>query len=67
MAKTNAQRQKEYRERKKLESGEFLEKEKNRQKKYYKKTSGLNKKQLNERRKAVNERQTQVTIHPVVM
>ena len=41
MAKTNAEKQKEYRERKKLESDEFLEKERKRQKKYYVKTTQL--------------------------
>ena len=56
MAKTNAEKQKEYRERKKLESDEFLEKERKRQKKYYVKTTQLKKKELKERRQAVKER-----------
>ena len=56
MAKTNAEQQKEYRERKKLESDEFLEKERKRQKTYYVKTTQLKKKELKERRQAVKER-----------
>ena len=56
MAKTNAQKQREYRERKKQQSDSFLEKERKRQKRYYKKTSELSKKQLKERRIAVKER-----------
>ena len=56
MAKTNAQKQKDYRERKKRESNKFLEKERNRQKKYYKKTSELTTQQLTKRRKEVKER-----------
>ena len=56
MAKTNAEKQKEYRERKKLQSGSFLEKERKRQKKNYVKTAELTKKQLKERREKVNER-----------
>ena len=49
MAKTNAEKQKEYRERKKLESDEFLEKERKRQKKYYVKTTQLKKKELKDK------------------
>ena len=56
MAKTNAEKQKEYRERKKLESDEFLEKERKRQKTYYVKTTQLKKKELKERRQAAKER-----------
>ena len=56
MAKTNAEKQKEYRERKKLESDEFLEKERKRQRKHYVKTTQLKKKELKERRQAVKER-----------
>ena len=56
MAKTNAEKQIEYRERKKLESDEFLEKERKRQKKYYVKTTQLKKKELKERIQAVKER-----------
>ena len=56
MAKTNAEKQKDYRERKKLVSDEFVEKERKRQKKYYVKTSQLKKNELKERREAVKER-----------
>ena len=57
MAKTNAQRQKEYRERKKAEPGEkFLEKERKRQKKYYIKTKTLSAKELKDRRENVKHR-----------
>ena len=56
MAKTNAEKQKEYRERKKLESDKFLEKERKRQKKYYIKTTQLKKKEMKEHRQAVKER-----------
>ena len=35
MGKTNAERQKEYRERKRLNDPKFLDKEKKRQKKYF--------------------------------
>ena len=41
MAKTNAQKQREYKKRKKLESDKVLEKEKKRQKKYYGKRHNL--------------------------
>ena len=56
MAKTNAEKQKDYRERKKLVSDEFLEKERKRQKTYYVKTSQLKKNELKKRREAVKER-----------
>ena len=56
MAKTNAEKQKDYRERKKLVSDEFLEKERKRQKMYYVKTSQLKKNELKKRREAVKER-----------
>ena len=56
MAKTNAQKQREYRERKKLNDPKFLEKERKRQKAYYVKTSNLSKKELKERRIDVKER-----------
>ena len=57
MAKTNAERQREYRERKKREVGsKFLEKERKRQQKYYVKTADLAKKDLKERREAVKMR-----------
>ena len=46
MAKTNAEKQKGYREPKKLVSDEFLEKERKRQKKHYVKTSQLKKNEL---------------------
>ena len=47
MAKTNAERQREYRERKKAQSGStYLEKERKRQKKYYVKAKDLSKKEL---------------------
>ena len=58
MAETNAQKQREYRERKKLESDKFLEKERKRQKKVLtsQKHHNLLKKQLKERRLVVKER-----------
>ena len=56
MAKTNAEKQKYYRERKKLVSDEFLEKERKRQKKWYVKTSQPKKNELKERREVVKER-----------
>ena len=56
MAKTNAEKQKDYRQRKKLVSDEFLEKERKRQKTYYVKTSQLKKNELKKRREAVKER-----------
>ena len=56
MAKTNAEKQKDYRERKKLVSDEFLEKERKRQKTYYVKTSQLKKNELKKRREAVKEK-----------
>ena len=49
MAKTNVQKQREYKKRKKLESDKFLEKEIKRQKNYY----ATYVKQLKERRLAV--------------
>ena len=55
MAKTNAEKQREYRERKKLESKNFLEKERKRPRKYYIKTSQLTKKKLKQRRIAVKK------------
>ena len=48
--------QKNRRERKKLASDEFIEKERKRQKKYYVKTSQLKKNQLNKFREAIKER-----------
>ena len=56
MAKTNAEKQKDYREWKKLVRDEFLEKERKRRKKYYVKTSQLKKNDLKKRREAVKER-----------
>ena len=50
MAKTNTQKQRKYRERKKLNDSKFLEKDRKRQKGYYVKTSNLSKKGLKERR-----------------
>ena len=49
-------KQREYRERKKLESENFLEKERKRQRKNHIKTSPLTKKQLKERRIAAKKR-----------
>ena len=43
MGKTNSQRQKEYRELKKLNDSNFLQKERTRQKTYYKPTNSLKK------------------------
>ena len=48
MAKTYAQKQREYRERKKLNDPKFLEKERKQQKAYYVKISNLSKKELKE-------------------
>lgn len=56
MVKSNAQKQKDYRERKKLEDPKFLEKECKRQKANYVKTSTLSKNELKKRRTAVKER-----------
>ena len=56
MAKTYAQKQREYRERKKLNDPMFLEKERKQQKAYYVKISNLSKKELKERRIEVKER-----------
>ena len=56
MAQTNAEKQKDYREWKKLVSDEFLEKERKDKKKCYVKTSQLKKKKLKKRREAVKER-----------
>ena len=56
MVKSNAEKQRDYRERKKLEGPDFLEKERKRQKENYVKTSSLSKKELQERRIAVKER-----------
>ena len=56
MAKTNAEKQKDYREWTKLVRDEFLEKERKRRKKYYVKTSQLKKNDLKKRREAVKER-----------
>ena len=56
MGKTNAQRQKKYRERKKLSDPNFLKRESMRQKRYYKPTKTLTKSQLKKRREAVKRR-----------
>ena len=58
MAKTNAQKDSEYIERKKIagKKQKKKQKEKKRQKKYYTKTIQLTKKQLKEQRLAVKER-----------
>ena len=57
MAKTNAERQREYRERKKANEGQkYLAKERARQQKNYKKVKDLSKKELRERREAVKLR-----------
>ena len=56
MVKTNAQKEREHREQKKLNDPKFLEKEHKRQKAYYVKPSNLSKKQLKERRIEVKER-----------
>ena len=55
--KSNAEKQKQrnYRERKKLEVPDFLERERKRQKENYEKTFSLLKKELQERRIAVKE------------
>ena len=56
MVKSNAEKQRDYRERKKLEGPDFLEKERKRPKENYVKTSSLSKKELRERRMAVKKR-----------
>ena len=57
MAKTNAERQREYRESKKAnEEQKYLAKERARQQKNYKKVKDLSKKELRERREAVKLR-----------
>ena len=56
MANTNAEKQMDYRGRKKLVSDEFLDKERKRQKQYHVKTSQLKKNELKKRREAVKER-----------
>ena len=55
MVKSNAEKQRDYREQKKLKGSDFLQKECLRQKENYVKTSGLSKKELQERRMAVKE------------
>ena len=51
MGKTRAEIQKQYRERKKLREGEeYMEKERERKRKYYVKTSDLSAKKLKKRR-----------------
>ena len=54
--RANAEKQRDCRERKKLEDPNFLEKQHKRQKENYVKTSSLSKKELQERRIAVKER-----------
>ena len=56
MVKSNAEKQRDYRERKKLEGPHFLEKQRKRQKENYVKTYSLSKTELQERRIAVKER-----------
>ena len=56
MVKSSAEKQRDYREQKKLEGPDFLEMEPKRQKENYMKTSSLSKKELQERRIAVKER-----------
>ena len=56
MVKSNAEKQRDYRERKKLEGPDFLEKQRKRQKENYVKTYSLSKTELQERRIAVKER-----------
>ena len=56
MVKSNAEKRRGYREEKKLEGPDFLEKEHKRQKEDYVRTSILSKKELKERRIAVKER-----------
>ena len=54
MEKTNAEKQKEYQEWKKMKEGsQYLEKERKRQRKHCTKTKKLSKKDLKERRGAV--------------
>ena len=53
MVKSNAEKQRDYRELKKLGGPDFLEKERKRQKKNYVKTSSLSKKELQDGRIAV--------------
>ena len=63
MAKTKAQQQKEYRERKKLLSDKLLEKERKRQKKYYTKTSQL----IENMNESCNLCDTDGTVSPLIV
>jgi len=56
MAKSNAQKQREYRERKKLNDGNFLEKERRRQKKYYIPVENLSKSEHKKRKESIRSR-----------
>ena len=56
MAKSNAQKQREYRERKKSNDDKFLEKERRRQKKYYTPVDKLSKTEHKKRKEAVRAR-----------
>ena len=56
MAKSNAQKQQEYRERKKSNDDKFLEKERRRQKKYYTSVNKLSKTGHKKRKKTVRAR-----------
>ena len=56
MVKSNAEKRRDYREWKKLEGSDFLEKVRKRQEENYVKTSSLSKKELQEKRIAVKEK-----------
>ena len=57
MEKTNAEKQNEYQDRKKMKEGsQYLEKEGKRQRKYCTKTKKLSKKELKERRGELKEK-----------
>ena len=56
VAKSNAQKQREYRERKKSNDDKFLEKERRRQKKYYTPVDKLSKTEHKKRKEAVRAR-----------
>ena len=57
MPKTNAERQKDYRERKKMKLGDvYLEKERKSQKQFYVKVSALSNADAKKRREGIRER-----------
>ena len=61
MVKTNAQKQRQFRERKNFEDPKFLEKKRKSQKAYHVKTSNLSKNELKEIRVAVKDHESRKT------